>query len=296
MAITSRDKPTAAGSGFPVARPGERRRPTTARHRMGRVWENSPRRLVPHTSVLTGRILRRWIRDPATVVQSLVMPAGFLVALDIVLGEGIEQVTGHSALYGSVPLVAMVGGMTGSIMGAVGIMREREDGLLARLWAVPVHRAAGLLARLLADAIRIVMITVVVMCVGLMLGFRFRQGILESVAWIFIPAVFGVALSAAVLTLALYSANTIVPQATEIVIAMLMFFSTGFVPLDQFPKWIQPVVEHQPVSYSIEAMRGLSLEGPVLGPLTATLLWSAGIAALCAVPMAIGYRRASKRG
>ena len=46
-----------------------------------------------------------------------------------------------------------------------------------------------------------------------------------------------------------------------------MFFSTGFVPLDQFPDWIQPVVEHQPVSCAIEAMRGLSLGGPVLAPM-----------------------------
>ncbi len=75
-----------------------------------KVWENSPKRLIPQTWVLTARILRRWSRDPATLVQSLVMPAGFLVALDIVLGDGIEKVTGHSGLYGQVPLVALVGG------------------------------------------------------------------------------------------------------------------------------------------------------------------------------------------
>jgi ABC-2 type transport system permease protein len=218
------------------------------------------------------------------------------VALDIVLGEGVEQVTGDSALYGSVPLVAMVGATSGAIIGAIGIMRERTDGLLSRLWVLPVHRASGLLSRLAADAIRIVVITAVVMCVGMMLGFRFRQGILESAVWLFMPAVFGVAFSAAVITLALYSANTIVPQATEIICAILFFFSTGFVPLDQFPRWIQPVVEHQPVSYVIEAMRGLSLGGPVWVPIVATLLWSGGIAAVCAVPMAIGYRKASKRG
>ncbi len=110
------------------------------------------------------------------------------------------------------------------------------------------------------------------------------------------PALFGVALSAAVLTLALYSSNTIVPQATEIVIAMLMFFSIGFVPLDQYPGWLQPIVEHQPVSYTIEAMRGLALEGPIAEPVLWTVAWSAGIALVCAVPLAIGYRRASKRG
>ena len=75
-----------------------------------------------------------------------------------------------------------------------------------------------------------------------------------------------------------------------------MFFSTGFVPLDQYPRWLQPVVQHQPMSYAIEVMRGLSLGGPVLAPMVATLLWSAGIAAACAIPMAIGYRRASMRG
>ncbi|KMO82213.1 ABC transporter permease [Mycolicibacterium chlorophenolicum] len=266
------------------------------RHRVARVWENSPRRLVPQVLVLTARILRRWSRDPATLVQSLVMPAGFLAALDIVLGDVIEKVTGHSGLYGQVPLVALVGGMTGAIIGAVNVMREREVGLLSRFWVVPVHRAAGLLARLLADFVRILVITLAVMCVGLALGMRFEQGLLAAVVWVFVPSLFVVALSAAVLTLALFSQSTIVPQATEIVIALLMFFSIGFVPLDQYPDWLQPIVEHQPVSYTIEAMRGLSLEGPIAEPLLFTALWSFGIFAVCAVPLAIGYRRASRRG
>ncbi|KRE33147.1 peptide ABC transporter permease [Mycobacterium sp. Soil538] len=266
------------------------------RHRVARVWENSPRRLVPQVLVLTARILRRWSRDPATLVQSLVMPAGFLVALDIVFGDVIEKVTGHSGLYGQVPLVALVGGMTGAIIGAVNVMREREVGLLSRFWVVPVHRAAGLLARLAADFVRILVITLAVMCVGLALGMRFEQGLLAAVVWVFMPALFVVALSAAVLTLALFSQSTIVPQATEIVIALLMFFSIGFVPLDQYPKWLQPIVEHQPVSYTIEAMRGLALEGPIAEPVLFTALWSFGIFAVCAVPLALGYRKASRRG
>lgn len=266
------------------------------RHRMARIWENSPRRLVPQVLVLTGRILRRWSRDPATLVQSLVMPAGFLVALDIVFGDVIEQVSGQSGLYGQVPLVALVGGMTGAIIGAISVMREREVGLLARFWVTPMHRAAGLLARITADFIRVVVITVAVLGVGVLLGFRFEQGVPAAVLWVFLPAVSSAAVSAAVLTLALFSSSTLVPQATDIVIAVLMFFSIGFVPLDQYPGWLQPFVEHQPVSYTIKAMRGLSLEGPIAEPLFFTALWSAGIFAVCAVPLAIGYRKASRRG
>lgn len=266
------------------------------KHRLETIQENSAARLLPQVWVLTLRILKRWGRDPATLVQSLVMPAGFLVALDIVLGEGIEQVTGRSGLYAQVPLVALVGGMTGAIIGAVGVMRERDAGLLSRFWVVPIHRASGLLARLAADVVRIVVITLTALCVGLALGFRFEQGPLAAVLWVFMPAIFGVALSAAVLTLALWSSSALVPQATDIVIAILMFFSIGFVPLDQYPDWLQPFVEHQPASYTIKAMQGLSIDGPIAEPVLFTVLWALGIFAVCAVPLALGYRRASKRG
>jgi ABC-2 type transport system permease protein len=286
MSLVSEDKTTAAFGGFGDIGPTVRRD----------AKENSPRRLVAHTWLLTARLLLRWSRDPATVLESLIMPVVLLAALNIVLGNGVSQLTGHSALYGSVPLIAMVGAMSGSMVGGISLMRERTGGLLTRLWALPVHRASGLLSRLAADAVRIVATTAVIVCAGLVLGFRFRQGILASVAWLFVPTVFGLAFTMVVITLALYAVNTIVVEATEVVWGLLMFFSTGFVPLDQYPRWIQPVVQHQPMSYSIEAMRGLSLGGPALAPLVAILLWSAGIAAAFSVPLAIGYRRASMRG
>ena len=207
------------------------------RHRRtGPTSENAWRRLVPHTWVLTNRILRRWSRDPATVFESLVIPIVLLVTLDIVLGDAISQVTGHSALYGSVPLVAMVGAMTGGMIGGIGLMGERTAGLLSRLWVLPVHRASGLLARLAADVVRIVVLTACILCTGLLLGFRFRQGLLESVAWLFIPACLGLAFSAIVITIALYAPSTIMVEATEVIWAALMFFSTGFMPLEQYPE------------------------------------------------------------
>lgn len=286
MSVASEDKTTVARGAF-----GDVRRAAS-----GDAAESSARRLVPHTSILTARLLRRWSRDPATVLESLAMPVALLVTVNIVLGNGVSQLTGHSALYGSVPLIAMVGAMSGSMVGGIGLMRERTDGLLSRLWVLPVHRASGLLSRLAADAVRIVGTTAVIMCAGLVLGFRFRQGILASVAWLLIPTTFGVAFTMVVITIALYAANTIMVEATEVVWGLLMFFSSGFVPVDQYPRWLQPVVRNQPMSDAIEAMRGLSVGGPVLAPMLATLLWSAGIAAACAIPMAIGYRRAGMRG
>jgi ABC-2 type transport system permease protein len=257
--------------------------------------ENSLRMLIPQTLVQTKRILVRWSRDPVTLIETLVLPIMFLLTLNIVLGQLISQTTGHSGLYGTVPMNALAAAINGSSIGAVGLIGERTNGLLRRLWVVPVHRASGVLARILAEAVRILLTTFVVLGTGLALGFRFKQGVPAAAVWLAVPLVFGMAFATLITMVALYTARTFLLEGVTLVHILAVVFSTGFLPVDQYPSWIQPVVAHQPMSYAIEAMRGLSLGGPVRSPLIATLLWSAGIAVVCVVPMLIGYRRASTR-
>lgn len=268
------------------------------RHRVGnrRVRENTVAALFSHSAVLIGRILRRWSRDPATTAETVMVPVAFLVTLNIVLGNGLTQVLGFSPLYASVPLVAMVAATQGATVGGLGLMRERDEGLLARLWVVPMHRAAGLVARLSAEMIRIVAATVVLGCTGMVLGFRFQQGFFATVFWFFIPTIFGLAFAILVATLALYSAKTIVVEATALISGLLMFFSTGFVPLSQYPEWLQPIVRNQPLSNTVEVMKGLSIGGPVASPMAGLLTWSLVIIAICVVPMGIAYKKACTRG
>lgn len=257
--------------------------------------ESSPRLLFLHTWVQTQRLLVRWCHDIQTIIQALILPPMFLVSINLVFGKPVSFVSGHSALYGSVPMAALVGAIFGSTASGICLMRERDDGLLARLWVLPVHRASGLLARLVAEAARILVTTILVICTGMALGFRFQQGIPAALAWVAVPLTFGVAFSFLVITLALYLVNTVLVEATGIAITLLIYFCTGFVPLAEYPNWIQPVVHHQPMSYAVDAMRGLSLGGPVLAPTIGILLWSAGIVAVSAAPMVIGYRKASTR-
>jgi ABC-2 type transport system permease protein len=255
--------------------------------------ESSVRLLVSQTLVQTKRILTRWGRDRVTVMEALVLPVLFMFVLYIVLGRLIYAITHDSALYSIVPLLALGGAISGSAFVAIDLMREQSSGLLTRLWVMPVHRASGPLSRIIAEAVRIVVTTAVMLGAGVLLGFRFREGAMAAVMWMGVPVIFGMAFAALTTTVALYTSKTLVVEAVELWQLMLIFFSTGLLPLNQYPHWVQPVVAHQPVSYAIAAMRGLSAGGPVLAPMIATLLWSAGIAAACVVPMAIGYRRAS---
>ncbi len=257
--------------------------------------ENSFRMLFPQTLIQTQRLLLRLARNPMTIVQALVVPILFLLTLNVVLGDTIRTITGHSAVYGNVPMSTLSASMAGSAVGAVGLIRERADGLLARLWVVPVHRFSGLLARLLAEAVRVVVTVLVIMCVGLLLGLRFKQGIPATIAWLSIPLMFGVAFASFVITVSLFWPNSPVAEVISLLVALGIFLCSGFVPLDQYPQWIQPVVQHQPLTYAVETMRGLSLGGPVRHSLLGILSWSGGIAAACAIPMVVGYRRASRR-
>lgn len=255
--------------------------------------QNAARLFVAQTLLQTNRLLTRWARDYITVIGAIVLPILFMVVLNIVLGNLAYVVTHDSGLYSIVPLIALGAAITGSTFVAIDLMRERSFGLLARLWVLPVHRASGLISRILANAIRTLVTTLVMLGTGVVLGFRFRQGLIPSLMWISVPVILGIAIAAMVTTVALYTAQTVVVEGVELMQAIAIFFSTGLVPLNSYPGWIQPFVAHQPVSYAIAAMRGFAMGGPVLSPMIGMLVWTAGICVVCAVPLAIGYRRAS---
>jgi ABC-2 type transport system permease protein len=252
------------------------------------------RLLVPQTMIQTKRLLMRWWRDPLTVIQSLVYPALLLIMLNTVLGRQISSFAGASALYGSVPMVSLVGVMSGSLAGAVTLGRERDQGLLARFWVLPVHRASGPAARIVAEGVRILLCTVVIFAVGVVLGFRFERGVLAGIAMFGVPMLFGLGFATLVTAVAVFSAKAALVEAVSLGSSIMMFFCTGFVPLFAYPGWARPIVEHQPMTYAIEAMRGLSLGGAVRAPLLASMAWSVGAMVLFAIPAAVGYRRASR--
>jgi ABC-2 type transport system permease protein len=255
--------------------------------------EGRSEHLLSQTAVLTRRLLIRSARNPMTLVHALLLPVAFLLTLKVVFGDSITSITGENALYRSVPLVALVATMSGSTTGVVGINAERFEGFLARLWALPLHRAAGPLARLAAETVRLLFTTLVILGAGMILGFRFHHGVGGALLWVAVPVIFGVAFAVLANTAALYWPKAVLVEAMQPVIILGATFCTGFVPLERYPDWVQPLVRYQPMSPAVDAMRGLSVGGPVLAPMISVLVWCAAILAVCLWPVMAGYRRAS---
>ena len=106
--------------------------------------------------------------------------------------------------------------------------------------------------------------------------------------------IFGVAFAAVATTAALYWPKPVMVEAMQPVIILGATFCTGFVPVDKYPDWVQPFVRYQPMSPAVDAMRGLSVGGPVLVADDQHAGCGArAIFVVCLWPIMVGYRRAS---
>lgn len=256
--------------------------------------EWSPQALWMGSVVQCKRLLIGWTRDPETTIQALVYPAVTLIMFRVAFGDTVTAYSGQSAVYGMVPLLMLVAAMSGGMVSGIKLIGEYHSGLLSRFATLPTHRAAALTGRLLAEAMRVLITSLMILVVGLFLGFRFTQGPLAGIAMLALPVMFGTAFAILVTALAAVSRNATLVSLISIVNTLLMFFNSGFVPVSAYPSWLQGPVRYQPMSCVIDAMHALAGGGPLAEPLSLAIAWSAGIVLLFLYPSVRLLRRAAE--
>jgi ABC-2 type transport system permease protein len=255
--------------------------------------EGSLRALVVDSFLQTQRLLKQAVRSPGTMIQAVVYPAAMLVVMDAVLGSSVSGATGQDAIYGYTAMVALLGSMFGASSSGYALRQEREEGLLARFWVLPVHRASALVARLASEFSRILLTTLLIFIVGYALGLRFNQGPLAALAMIGVPLLFGLGYATMVTAFSVASTKAPLMEMLGMLTTVLMFFNSGFVPTFAYPSWLRGFVRNQPMSCAIDAMKGLSMGGEVFTPLMKTIAWSVGFIVIFAVPAVLGYKKAA---
>jgi ABC-2 type transport system permease protein len=154
-------------------------------------------------------------------------------------------------------------------------------GVFDRFRSLPVWRPSALVGALLADTVRYTLASVMILALGLALGFRPDGGVA------------GVALAVAVLLVFAFSASWIwtalalvlrTPQSVMGVSMMILFpitfISNVFVSPETMPGWLAAFVDVNPVSHVVTVVRALCA-GAAPG---SSLLW-VGVA--CAVMVAV---------
>ncbi|GAB32430.1 ABC transporter permease [Gordonia otitidis] len=243
---------------------------------------------------LSGRQLLVTVRDVPTLLQSLIVPGLTLVMFNVVLGDSLAAVTGEDSIYGTVPMVILVGAMFGSIASAVRLNQERSTGLLARLYVLPINRAADLTSRVVSELVRVAAVTIVLLAVGMVMGFRLQQGVGAALGLFAVALAYGAAFATFVLALAVNtpSGAPLVPMI-GLVSSLMMFFNSGFSPVEAYPNWLQPVVRYQPMTPAVDLMRSLTVGGPIAHNLTIVSIWTVAVLGLAIYPALRGYSKAA---
>jgi ABC transporter DrrB family efflux protein len=247
-------------------------------------------------AVVTIRNLRHFWRQPDLLLFSTIQPVMFVVLFVYVFGGAVSRSLPPGVTYVDylLPGIFVQSVTFRASQTAVGLSEDLRRGVIDRFRSMPMGRSAVLLGRTIADLVRNVLITGLMIVVGYLVGFRFQAGVLPALGCVALVAAFGFGLSwiFAFVSLVVRGAES-AQTAGFVLLFPLVFASSVFVPVSTLPSWLQPFAEASPVTLTADAARTLALYGGLPASLGESLAWIGGILAVF-VPLSVWrYRRMS---
>jgi ABC transporter DrrB family efflux protein len=250
---------------------------------------------VSDTLVLAKRSLLRIRRQPDLLVGYTVQPVMFVLLFVFVFGGAIET-PGYDYVDFLMPGILVQSMAFGGFVTALGLSEDLKKGLIDRFRSLPMTRSAVVTGRTLADVGANVVQLVVMVGVGLAVGFSFSTSVAEVVAGIALLLFIGYAFSWVFAFIGLVASS---PEASNAygftVIFPLTFVSSAFVPVESMPNWLEPIAEANPFSTMVDAARSLFIGTPAGNDVWAAVAWCVAIIAVFAPLAAWRYRRAVTR-
>ena len=245
---------------------------------------------IADTLVLARRSLLRIPRQPDLLVGFTVQPIMFVLLFVYVFGGAIST-PGVSYVDYLIPGIIIQSMCFGGFVTALGLAEDLKKGLIDRFRSLPMSRAAVLTGRTLADLVTNSFQLVVMLVVGFAVGFRFGTSALEVVGGIALALFVGYAFSWVFALIGLVASSPEAANAYGFTILFpVTFVSSAFVPVDSMPSWLQPIAEHNPFTYMVNAARALFIGTPAGDSIWLAALWTLGIAAVFSVLAVWRYR------
>ena len=223
------------------------------------------------------REVKRAIRDRGQLVGGISRPILWVLILGIGLnpyfrGEVYGEVTfvvPFTYLQFIFPAVVALNIMYTSVQSAVSVIWDREFGFLREVLVSPMSRGMVLLGKVLGGAT----VAVIHGCLVLLLA-RFAD---VPLTWLDIAKALGLM---AMLAFALTSLGVVIANRirsfegfgvfSNAVILPLYFTSSSIFPLDPaltraqtrvvYPEWLVTIVEYNPLTYAVDALRGVLID------------------------------------
>jgi ABC-2 type transport system permease protein len=216
--------------------------------------------------VLFVRAIKKLIRTPILLFFSLFQPIMFLVLFTQLFSKFgtliASSYPGVSYLSFATAGIILQNGFSSALQSGTSIVDDLTSGFLEKELVTPVSRYAILLGRLLSDAFRVVVQSAIIVLLALALGAQFTTGLPGVLLIFLIVAFFGLAWSGISLAIGLRtkSAETVFGIGGFLTFPLL-FMSSALVPVTLMPSWMQSVSQVNPISYTVDAVRALTVTG-----------------------------------
>ncbi|MFF4157476.1 ABC transporter permease [Streptomyces sp. NPDC001678] len=211
------------------------------------------RTLLSDTALVFGRYARQTLRSKAAMTFGALMPALYLVLYGPLLTDMPLGGAGSSWQV-LVPGLLLQLALFGASFAGMGLIIEKQHGIVDRMRVTPVSRLALLLGRVLRDAALLTAQAVVIVLVAVAMGLRAPlPGILLGFAF---TAALALSLAALSYTLAMKAAApmSFAPLVNTATMPT-MLLSGLLLPMSLAPGWLDALSHVMPLRYLVDAVR-----------------------------------------
>ncbi len=245
--------------------------------------------------VLIKRSMMHIIKNVDQLMSVAFQPIMFMLLFRYIFGGAIN--TGDTSYVNFLTAGILVQTAAfGATYTALGVATDLQRGIVDRFRSLPMMSSAVLVGHTTADLVRNTVSSIIMLLVGLLVGFRPTATVAEWFMVFGLLLLFTYALSwlSAILGLLAKSVEA-VQWISFVFIFPLTFASSAFVPLDTMHRFIRPFAVNQPVTHVIEAIRAWMVGTPIGNHGWMATIWCLGILGVT-VPIATYlFRRHSTR-
>ena len=246
--------------------------------------------VLSNTGVMLGRSMRHVTRSIDTIITVTIMPIAFLLLFRYVFGGAIQAGTDNYVNY-LMPGILLIAIASGISYTAFRLFNDLQGGIFERFHSMPIARSSVLWGHVLPSLVSNAISVVVIVLVGLVMGFRSSAGVLAWLAVAAILLLFTLALTWLAVIPGLTASTVDGASAFAYPLIFLPFVSSAFVPTDTMPGPVRAFAENQPVTSIVNTIRDLFDRQPVGTGVWTALAWCTGILVVAYAFAMIVYRR-----
>jgi len=243
---------------------------------------------------VASRAVRGTLRDPEAVIPALIVGVFFYVVNVGSLQKVAEKGPVSDFKAFQLP-VAIIFSVTG-VSRAAALVIDIQDGYFDRLLMTPIRRAALLLGLMVADLALVLTLAIPVVGLGLAIGVRFETGVLGIVVFIVFAGLWGLVFTGFPYAIALKTGNPAAVNSSFLLFFPFAFLTTAFLPREALTGWLSTIATYNPVTYLLDGMRSLVLEGWDAHKLGVALVSIVGVGVVSFTLAGLALRGRVRRG